>query len=132
MGMMAVVGCLAWSALDVARGAVEHERVIEATHLMAEVVAESIAQTGQWPQSESDLDRVGPKLVGGSAWPDDKQEVLGRVVIDYGLDVADVAKVTKEEFRAIRPADPEQESAATRNAYDRLAPALKQVVSSNP
>lgn len=125
-----VLGCgfFLWSCIQVLLGAAEHERVVAAVHLMAEVTATAIARDGRWPETEADLLSVGPITIGQYTWPTDQTEVEKRAHIDFGVLLAQVAAESTETFRAIRPVDANHDSVATRNALNRIRPATERVM----
>lgn len=130
--MVVLLAFLTWVALDTFQRTNERERVVNSVHLTAAVIATYVQEQRRWPSSVEDLASVGPVSVGEYTWPDDRDEVLPRVAVEYGVTLADVVKSTKDRFRAVRPADPEQESLATKNAFDRILPVARAVVDANP
>jgi len=130
--MVCLLALFIWAAMDTLNRAAERERVINAVNLMAAAIATFIHDTGRWPSSADELANVGPISIGAYTWPTDRDEILSRVVVDYDVKLSDVVATNKQRFRAVRPADPQHEDAATKNAFDRILPVARAVVDANP
>jgi len=130
--LVVLLAFLTWTAVDTLNRANERDRVISSVHLVAAAIATFVHDTGHWPSSVEELAKVGPISIGPYTWPADRAEVLPRVAVDYDVKLSDVVKTTKDRFRAVRPADPKQESVSTKNAFDRILPVVRAAVDADP
>src|SRR5262245_23551411 len=88
----------------------EAEYTLHAYRTVLTVLDLHITQNpGQWPTSWDDLTRTAipeKDQRGMFRWPDDVQKIQKRLHIDFGLKVADVAKMTPDNFTAVQQLGP--------------------------
>jgi hypothetical protein len=92
-----------WFAYTATQMAIASERDYLWTRAMFQLVEGYVAERGEWPKSWHDLEQV---KVEGWRWPEDSQTIQGRIVIDFGTNIDELASQSVDQFRAIRPIDP--------------------------
>jgi len=88
------------------------ERNLHAVYTASNSLALFVEKHGRWPRDLSDFER-GIEFPGGIyAWPRDKEEILMRITIVYGVSLEDVAKKSANSFDYLTYRQPMYENSA--------------------
>lgn len=87
---------------DAIRAVEEAERSLRAAYLASDALDRYVRARREWPKSWSDLESLAPAGARRPIEREDWSEMRGYLEVDFDLTLADVARQTTADFRAIR------------------------------
>jgi hypothetical protein len=101
-GIVLLIG--GWIFCVAAYQSLEAEETLHSTNLVVSLIEEYVSENqGQWPKSWEVLKEVRSQ---DSRWPEDADDIMSRVSVDFSADPDELVKQSVEEFDAIKPIGP--------------------------